>query len=224
MAFGLATTLMHYSAMVFTRFDIGGSNIVAVDPLLSSGLLAMIVALTSFVISGLFLLMAIPVGASPAGATAADANPVASADALPETATASSAAAMVLSKAYSDGGVTQPDRNHITANRIPYERDKTIRFFSAEQIAAVRAEGHYSQVINGAGEYFCPWPISKVEETIGSDGFIRTHRSYLVNLDHVSGFRREGDKAYCFVNGSEDRPIPVSRSRISDVQDALGLG
>jgi hypothetical protein len=39
----------------------------------------------------------------------------------------------------------------------------------------------------------------------------------------VSGFRREGDKAFCFVNNAEDLRIPVSRSRMSEVQDALGL-
>ena len=218
-AFGLAVSAMHYSAMAFTHFGLTDHRAVSVEPLLSSGVLAMIVALASFVICGLFLLMAIPVDAGQAGLVAAAAESEASAD---EPRTAAQPAA-VLSRAYAEGGAGPPKRDSISTKRIPYERDKTIRFFSADQIAAVRAEGHYSRVINGSGEYFCPWSISRVEETVGSGEFIRTHRSYLVNLSHVSGFRRDGEKAYCFVNQSEDLRIPVSRSRMSDVQGALGL-
>jgi DNA-binding LytR/AlgR family response regulator len=54
--------------------------------------------------------------------------------------------------------------------------------------------------------------------------FLRTHRSFLVNLRHVSGFRRDGDKGVCLLGaGSTVREIPVSRSQIQAVQKALGL-
>ena len=184
----------------------------------------MIVAVASFVICGLFLLMAIPVETGAAGASTAPRQAEQSGqaqgpEAEPQPASAGNA---VLSKV--NGRVAGTARGEFPpANRIPYERDKTIRFFCADQIAAIRAEGHYSRVINGNGEFFCPWPISRVEEAVGVDDFIRTHRSYLVNLSHVSGFKRVGDKAFCFVNNAEGLRIPVSRSRISEVQDALGL-
>ncbi len=220
-AFGLAVASMHYTAMAFTRFELSESTGL-VEPLLSSGLLALIVAIASFVICGLFLLMAIPLEAAQEGRAGPVLEAVAGDDPSPATAMAASQPPpghALFSKA-ADAG---PRRQGAFANRIPYERDKTIRFLSADQIAAIRAEGHYSRVINGNGEFFCPWPISRVAEAVGVGEFIRTHRSYLVNLSHVSGFRREGDKAFCFVNNSDDLRIPVSRSRISDVQHALGL-
>ncbi len=220
-AFGLAVASMHYTAMAFTRFELSESTGL-VEPLLSSGLLALIVAVASFVICGLFLLMAIPLEAAQEGRAGPVLEAVAGDDPSPATAMAASQPPpghALFSKA-ADAG---PRRQGAFANRIPYERDKTIRFLSADQIAAIRAEGHYSRVINGNGEFFCPWPISRVAEAVGVGEFIRTHRSYLVNLSHVSGFRREGDKAFCFVNNSDDLRIPVSRSRISDVQHALGL-
>jgi DNA-binding LytR/AlgR family response regulator len=189
----------------------------------------MIVAVASFVICGLFLLMAIPLeisaGEAAHGATADrtgvndTGEPEPGLPAMPPAAPAGGTALSRVSEQRSGA----PSGESLARNRIPYERDKTVRFFSADQIAAIRAEGHYSRVINGNGEFFCPWPISRVAEAVGVDDFIRTHRSYLVNLAHVSGFRREGDKAVCFVNNKEDLRIPVSRSRISDVQDALGL-
>ena len=222
-AFGLAVSSMHYTAMAFTRFELVEGALSSVDPLLSSGLLAMIVAVASFVICGLFLLMAIPVETAAGGLEADPQQPgrIEPESGAPVGPRPLPAGHAILSRASGGGGA--PAGESLSPNRIPYEWDKTIRFFSADQIAAIRAEGHYSRVINCNGEFFCPWPISRVEEAVGVDDFIRTHRSYLVNLTHVSGFKREGDKAFCFVNNAEDLRIPVSRSRISDVQDALGL-
>jgi DNA-binding LytR/AlgR family response regulator len=81
--------------------------------------------------------------------------------------------------------------------------------------------------MNGSAEFFCPWSISRVEKAVEKATekalFIRTHRSYLVNLRHVAGFKREGDKAFCFLSGDKEIRIPVSRSRIPDVQKALGI-
>jgi len=225
-AFGLAVSAMHYSAMAFTYFETSDTATRSIDPILSSGTLALIVATASFVICGLFLLIAIPVetsgGGPEAGTPGIDEN-LATPD-LPPANESARAPAAVLSRAGTDmeSGL-RSEHSGGSQNRIPYERDKTIRFFSADQIAAVRAEGHYSRVINGTGEYFCPWPISRVEKAIGSDEFIRTHRSYLVNLNHVCGFRREGEKGFCFLNPDEDMSVPVSRSRMADVQNALGL-
>ena len=185
----------------------------------------MIVAVASFVICGLFLLMAIPVESSrplamrPAGAAAlapAGMHPGAMAGAgrKPDSA---------LSKAYAAGGPNERRPDPAVSGRIPYERDNTIRFLATDQISAFRADGHYTRVINGSREFFCPWSISRVEKAIETAPFIRTHRSYLVNLRHVAGFKREGDKAYCFLKDDSETRIPVSRSRISDVQKALGL-
>ena len=106
---------------------------------------------------------------------------------------------------------------------MPYERENAIRFLAADQISAVRADGHYTMVMRDGTEFFCPWSISRVEQVIKSPPFIRTHRSYLVNLSHVTGFKREGDKAFCLMSETADLRIPVSRSHVSEVQRALGL-
>ena len=97
--------------------------------------------------------------------------------------------------------------------RIPYERDKTIRFLSPGAILAARADGHYTQLLNGEEELFCPWSISRLEEVLEQGEFVRTHRSFIVNRSHIHGFRRNGDKAFCLLGDDEDLEIPVSRSR-----------
>ncbi len=222
-AFGLAVSAMHYSAMAFTGIEATAAVPESVDPILSSGTLAMIVALAAFIICGLFLLIAIPVETAP-HAGQENTEPVRAEAVAAEHEPEIRAPAAVLSRV--GDTMDMGNRSSLgreTPGRIPYERDKTIRFFSADQIAAVRAEGHYSRVISGTDEFFCPWPISRVEKAIGSDEFIRTHRSYLVNLSYVCGFRKEGEKAFCFLKPDEEFSVPVSRSRMADVQIALGL-
>ena len=231
-AFGLAVSAMHYSAMAFTSIEAQANGVGTVDPILSSGTLAMIVAVAAFVICGLFLLIAIPIETTaPVGLQATEPATVTSATGHGSELRAPAAVLSRVGDTMDMGNRGDPGERlsdqrlsgRRSSGRIPYERDKTIRFFSADQIAAVRAEGHYSRVINGTDEYFCPWPISKVEKAIGSADFIRTHRSYLVNLSYVCGFRKEGEKAFCFLKPDEEFSVPVSRSRMADVQNALGL-
>ena len=109
--------------------------------------------------------------------------------------------------------------------RIPYEQDGTIRFLPPGDILAIKAQGHYSGLINGKESVlFCPWAISKLEKALDGSSFLRTHRSFLVNLQHVAGFRREGDKGYCLMReGAATKEIPVSRSQVPAIQKALGL-
>lgn len=66
----LAIAAMHYTAMAGTRF--GGHTGAALDlPTLSPGLLAVIVSLVAFVVSGLFLLTLVPMAPPPPVATPA---------------------------------------------------------------------------------------------------------------------------------------------------------
>jgi len=224
-ALGLAIASMHYVAMIFTRFHRVDNVEAMAQPVLSSGMLAMIVALAAFLICGFFLLMAIPVEDRFAGreAAAGGATNASQREKDWEPGGSRRQSESALSTAYAKGGPNEHKQDLAHLNRIPYERENTVRFFATEQISAIRADGHYTCVMNAGGEFFCPWSISRVEQAITSPPFIRTHRSYLVNLAHVAGFRREGDKAFCFLSERDDIRIPVSRSRIGDVQRALGL-
>lgn len=208
---GLAIASMHYAAMIFTTFMPGGGVELVGEPLLSSGQLALVVSLAAFVICGAFLLVAVPFAVAPAEAHAAVGS------ALPAPGRARADAA------FSRAFATQGDVAERPA-RIPYEQDQAIRFLAAHEIHAIRADGHYARLINGRGELFCPWSLSKLEKAVAAAPFMRTHRSFLVNLDHVSGFKRDGDKGFCLLGSGAEQRVPVSRSYLPSVQKALGLG
>jgi NO-binding membrane sensor protein with MHYT domain len=205
---GLAIASMHYAAMIFTTFSLGGGVEMVGEPALSTGSLAIVVSLAAFVICGLFLLVAVPFAVAPEEARAA----------LPAAAVAApgrSSRDAAFSRAFA-APVPRPAR-------IPYEQDQAIRFLAAHEIQAIRADGHYARLINGRGELFCPWSISRLEKAVAAAPFMRTHRSFLVNLDHVSGFKRDGDKGFCLLGRGAEQRVPVSRSYLPSVQKALGL-
>ncbi len=107
---------------------------------------------------------------------------------------------------------------------IPFEREGQTFFAEPARIAAIRAEGHYTVLYMGAEKLFCPWSITEAETRLKPDGFLRAHRSYLVNPKHVSGFERHKDNGTCYFDGVDAlAKVPVSRSRLTDIRSALGL-
>ncbi len=107
---------------------------------------------------------------------------------------------------------------------VPFEREGQTFFAEPAQIAAIRAEGHYTVLYMGSEKLFCPWSITEAETRLKPDGFLRAHRSYLVNPKHVSSFERHKDNGTCYFDGVDAlSKVPVSRSRLTDIREALGL-
>jgi DNA-binding LytR/AlgR family response regulator len=180
--------------------------------------------LSAFVICGTFLLTSANFifAKQPAtvAATAVRAVHVAEAPARTQVQTEAQAAE-------EDDEAPLPERLPIAATiveRLPYERDKRTHFIEADQVAAIRAEGHYSILYTRDDKLFCPLSISTVEKRLRRGGFVRTHRSYLVNKNRVAAFERQKDNGICLFEGVQSlKAAPVSRGYIPQVRSALGI-
>lgn len=210
--FALSVAIVHYTAMFWTGFGTlpatGGFT-----PTIENGVLALIVTLAAFVICGTFLLSAVtfvlPAREAAEGA-GAQPNP---AGQMPAT-----------TIRHDEPGMSHARGTGHIPVRVPYEQDKKTHFVSSGDIAAVRAEGHYSVLYVRDEKLFCPWSISTAEQRLPATAFHRTHRSYLVNIDHVSGFERRKDNGACLFDGIASlKTVPVSRSRVNPLREALGL-
>jgi NO-binding membrane sensor protein with MHYT domain len=189
--FGIAVSGMHYTAMrgtaVFPHAAAPGS------PALSADLLAIVVAVVAFVLSGLFLLFLVPDRAREARAP----QPAA----VPEDAAA-------------------PDHDpasHVPgalARQLPVERDGVRQFVRVEDVVAVHANAHYTYIFNGTTKLFCPLAIGEVETRLDKTRFARIHRSHIINIERVVGYRRSGDSELVELAAAERYSVPVSRSRI----------
>ncbi len=118
---------------------------------------------------------------------------------------------------------TAPDIPHKARLQIPCERDGGKVFVAPEDIALVRADGHYTQIYTQHDRLFCVWPITEATKRLLPAGFLQTHRSYLVNPDKVFRFERGKDKGRCIFDTDDLPPVPVSRSKLQAVQNALSV-
>lgn len=69
--------------------------------------------------------------------------------------------------------------------RIAIKHKARIRFVDAEALLAVRAQGNYVSLQCESGSYILRESISEMEQRLGPLGFIRIHRSVLVNRSWV---------------------------------------
>ena len=105
--------------------------------------------------------------------------------------------------------------------QVPCERDGGKVFVSAKDVVFVRADAHYTQVYTQDERLFCVWSVTEATKRLSPLGFLQTHRSYLVNPEHVVRFERTKDSGKCVFGGPETPPAPVSRSKLKVIQDAL---
>jgi NO-binding membrane sensor protein with MHYT domain len=224
-AFGIAITGMHYTAMAgLTVFPhtVPPSG----APALSTDLLAIVVAIVAFVVSGIFLLTLVPErtpaplivagGIAPAPAAESAGTTVAAPD------TAAAPEAEFGQGTFSPlGGVGGPPRR--LARHLPIERDGATHFLSIDQVVAVHANAHYTYVFDGRLKLFCPLAIGDVESRLDTSRFARVHRSHIVAIDRIVGLKRAGDNGLIELAAEADRyTVPVSRSRFGWLKSRLG--
>ena len=229
-AFGIAVSGMHYTAMAgLTLLPFASTS--ATAPALSSDLLAIVVAIVAFCLSGIFLLILVPDPArTMSGISTSDMRQTAAAD-LAEAATAMPVTAQPRRGGqahrvnghddnpefgrgtYSPlGGAGAPPRRF--ARHLPIERDGSTQFLAVDDVVAIHANAHYTYIFNGNDKLFCPLAIGDVESRLDSSRFVRIHRSHIVNIDRVVGYKRSGDNELVEMDATHDYVVPVSRSRI----------
>lgn len=197
LGFGCAVFAVHFIA-------IGGTAFVAVDgatqvgPLISNQMLAVGVVVTSFVLCGAFLLSGVTF-LQPAENAHPEQPAPSSFEALPTTAEA------------------KPMR------MIPYEHSGKTLFLDPASVAAIRAEGHYTHLYAQTGKHFCAWSMTEAEKRLSPELFVKAHRSYLINPEHVASFERLKDNGVCHFDLACLSKVPVSRSQLKAVRAALGV-
>lgn len=222
-AFGVAVSGMHYTAMVGMHLGPSdGAAHHAMEGLAASPqILSLVVALLCFVIAAGFLLSLVPDARKRLSAEA-PAMVVASVQADIRAIEAPGAPAGPRVRPAPLGGIGQPPRP-ASVPRLPVESADGTHFIDTADVRSVRADAHYTKVHDGTRERMCPWSISEAEAQLDPGLFLRVHRSHIVAIPHVIMVRREGDGAVIELDGPSPHRVPVSRAKIAEVKARLGL-
>jgi hypothetical protein len=107
--------------------------------------------------------------------------------------------------------------------KIPTVSGNRIVLVDAGSVHYFRAEGHYTWVTTQQGSSFCNLTIGDLESRLDAASFLRIHRSYLVNLDHVEQIVRDDGRVTLKLR-HEETVLPVSRTSVPKLLQRLGLG
>jgi NO-binding membrane sensor protein with MHYT domain len=216
-ALGMAIAGMHYTAMA-------GLTVVPFEPrpvgapVLSTDLLAIVVAVVAFIVSGIFLLTLVPDRIR----LAAEDRPASPRRRRAVETTAAGRGVDFGQGTFGPlGGAGGPPRR--VAQQLPVERDGGTHFVPVDDVVAVHANAHYTYIFDGKTKLFCSLPIGVVESRLDSSRFVRVHRSHIVAIDRIVGLKRAGETGLLELAALEPYTVPVSRGRMAWLKSRLAI-
>lgn len=101
---------------------------------------------------------------------------------------------------------------------IPVELAGTTRMLPRSAVRWVEAQGDYARLHTTEGSHLVRVPLATLAERWADAGFVRIHRSYLVQLRLIAELRLVSSGYVVVVDGTE---LPVSRRHTRDLKDRL---
>jgi two-component system, LytTR family, response regulator LytT len=110
------------------------------------------------------------------------------------------------------------------SSKLPFEQGDHTTLVRIPDIRFVFARDHHVLVRTFDTEHRARQSLAELEELLAPHGFLRVHRAYLVNLDHVLEVYPFFAGAYLLRVDDRDRSeVPVSRALAGRVRDLLGI-
>jgi DNA-binding LytR/AlgR family response regulator len=109
-------------------------------------------------------------------------------------------------------------------DRIAVSARGQIRLLPAAEVRVAIADGEGVTVRTAEGRYHVRHTLHELEDRLERHGFLRVHRAYLVNLNHVSSIDSFFNGTYLLkLAGLPDLTVPVSRRHAADLRAAIRL-
>lgn len=109
-------------------------------------------------------------------------------------------------------------------DRIAVSARGQIRLLPISEVRVAVADGEGASVLTHDGRYHVRQSLHELEHRLQGHGFLRVHRGYLVNMNHVSSIESFFNGTYLLkLSGLRDLTVPVSRRHAADLKSAIRL-
>jgi two-component system, LytTR family, response regulator len=109
-------------------------------------------------------------------------------------------------------------KNHPGKIALPYQNG--VSFVEVENIVYCEAENNYTRFyITDGQQHLVSKNLGDIQEVLEERNFLRVHRQYLVNLDHIKKYVR-GEGNYLVLSNNAN--IPVARSQKEKLIERFG--
>ena len=106
-------------------------------------------------------------------------------------------------------------------NRITVRSGQKIKIIPVENILYIKADGDYISIRTAEGAWMKEQTMKEVEDQLPVNSFVRIHRSFIVNMNHISRIERYGEKQLVVLHNNEK--IKISAARYQVLKQVLGI-
>lgn len=110
---------------------------------------------------------------------------------------------------------------HSALQRLAVPLYQETRFLDPTAITHLGADGHYTRIHGPRSVLLASLPLGSFEAEL-PEGFLRVHRSFVVNLARVDALVREDGAHALRIDDTAGTLVPVSRRRLAQVREQLG--
>lgn len=108
-----------------------------------------------------------------------------------------------------------------TTDRIVVRNGQKIKIIPINDILYIQADGDYISIHTTEGHWLKEQTMKYTEEILSPDLFIRIHRSYIVNISHISRIEKSGERQQLILHNREK--IKISAARYQLLKQRLGI-
>jgi DNA-binding LytR/AlgR family response regulator len=92
-----------------------------------------------------------------------------------------------------------------------------------DRVAALSAQGHYSEALTLDFAAFCPRSLTDLAARLDPAFFVRVHRRHIVNLSHVRAAERVEGGWFLRLNDARESRIPIGRRNVERLRKLLAV-
>lgn len=122
------------------------------------------------------------------------------------------------------GAVANPLSGMLQMKRIPVSDQGICRFLPTDSVYCVQSDGDYCKIYTPDKSYYLHSSLSNVLQRYTDAGFLRVHKSFVVNLAHVRRLSLdENGHSRIEFNNASIPSVPVSRRRVAELKRTMRL-
>ena len=119
-------------------------------------------------------------------------------------------------------GDGSPDRPRLLLKLPVYSKNQVL-LLDLNDVVHFQSDGHYTNVYTRNQKHFCNLSLSDLQTRLNPQQYIRTHRCHLINIQHAKRFEKVDDHYLVIMDDEKETAIPVSRSKVQELKQILGL-
>ncbi|MFD2180483.1 LytTR family DNA-binding domain-containing protein [Veronia pacifica] len=121
------------------------------------------------------------------------------------------------------GIATELEKDKIKIRKYPVYKNKKMYLIDIDEILYFKAEGHYTMIHTAEDSFLCNLAIGEIEQKSPEGYFVKTHRSFLVNLEKVKHIEKLNRSLLLHFNTAKDFTAPVSKLHTVEVKRLLNV-